>query len=108
MSQEAFKKYIVDLKPDGILLTDQDLVDVGKIGKNIKSYAVPSTRFAEELGNRIFANIIMVGFFAAVTKVLDREAVLNALPGSVPARFMEKNETALSRGYDFGVSLLNG
>jgi len=107
MSQEAFNKYIVDLKKEGFLLTDSDLVDIGKAAHNARAYAIPSTRFAEELGNRIFANIIMVGFFSAITKVLDQGDVLDALPGSVPARFLVKNQEALRRGYDFGISLLS-
>lgn len=108
MSQEAFNKYIIDLKDGGILLTDADMVDIGKIGKKYNAYAIPSTRFAEELGNRIFANIIMVGFFSAITNVLDQGDVLSALPGSVPARFLVKNQEALRRGFDFGISLLSG
>jgi len=106
MSQEAYKKYMVNLKKGGILLTDADLVETGEVGNDVNVYTIPSTRFAEELGNRIFANIIMVGFFTAITKVLSYEAVLEALPGSVPARFIEKNQEALRKGYDYGMSLL--
>jgi 2-oxoglutarate ferredoxin oxidoreductase subunit gamma len=108
MSQEAYYKYAIDLKKGGLLLTDSDLVKLGSIENDVKAYSIPSTRFAEELGNRIFANIIMVGFFTAITKVLNRESVLNALPGSVPARFIVKNQEALQKGYEFGVDLLAG
>ncbi len=107
MSQEAYNKYIIDLKKDGILLTDSDLVDMETQDKTAKSYAIPSTRFAEDMGNRIFANIIMVGFFTAITKVLEPDAVLNALPGSVPSRFIEKNKEAFKKGYEFGINELN-
>lgn len=106
MSQEAYLKYSIDLKEGGILLIDSDLVELGSIKKDIKVFSIPSTRFAEELGNRIFANIIMVGFFTAITNILNRESVLNALPGSVPARFIVKNQEALLRGYQFGTDLL--
>jgi 2-oxoglutarate ferredoxin oxidoreductase subunit gamma len=44
---------------------------------------VPATRLAEELGKRMVLNIVMVGFFAAVTNVLQAKP----LPGggdSVP------------------------
>jgi 2-oxoglutarate ferredoxin oxidoreductase subunit gamma len=107
MSQEAFNKYIFNLKEEGILLTDTDLVETGSIAEKIRAFAIPSTRFAEELGNRIFANIIMVGFFSAITKVLEQGDILNALPGSVPAPFLVKNQEALRKGYDFGITLLD-
>ena len=63
MSQEAYDKYEPELKDNGILIIDTDLVKPRAVRGNIKMWAVPSTRFAEELGNRIIANLVMLGFF---------------------------------------------
>jgi len=67
MSQEAYEKYEPELMDDGILIIDKDLVKMKPARGKIKTYAIPSTRFAEELGNRIIANLVMLGFFSAVT-----------------------------------------
>jgi len=72
----------------------------------IKFYAVPSTRFAEELGNRIIANLVMLGFFTAITKVVSPEAMKKALPGLVPGRFLDLNIKAFDKGYDYGQQIL--
>lgn len=106
MSQEAYEKYEPEMKEGGILLIDQDLVRPKPLHKNIKMYSVPSTRFAEELGNRIIANLVMLGFFTAVTKVVSSDAMKKALPGLVPGRFLELNIKAFDRGHEFGQELL--
>ena len=48
------------------------------------STACPATRLAEELGKRMVLNIVMVGFFTAVTHLLDPDAVRKAVADSVP------------------------
>lgn len=106
MSQEAYDKFSGDLVKGGTLLTDSDLVTPQKTPKGIKIYSIPATRFAEDMGNRIFANVVMVGFFTAITKVVTPEAVKKALPGSVPDRFVDKNIEAFERGFDYGMELL--
>jgi 2-oxoglutarate ferredoxin oxidoreductase subunit gamma len=106
MSQEAYEKYEPDLRDDGILIIDTDLVKPKPIRGKVQMYAIPSTRFAEELGNRIIANLVMLGFFTAVTKVVSPEAMKKALPGLVPGRFLDLNIKAFDKGYDFGIDVL--
>ncbi|NOZ03110.1 MAG: pyruvate ferredoxin oxidoreductase [FCB group bacterium] len=106
MSQEAYEKFIADLVPGGILLTDKDLVKPEKIRRDVKMYSIPATRIAEEMGNRIFANVVMVGFFTAITGTVSPEAVKKALPGSVPDRFVDINVKAFEKGYHYGLDLL--
>jgi 2-oxoglutarate ferredoxin oxidoreductase subunit gamma len=106
MSQDAYEKYEPELRDDGLLLYDTDLVKLKPVRKGIRVYGVPSTRFAEEMGNRIFGNLVMLGFFTAVTKVVSPDAMKKALPGLVPGRFLELNIKAFEKGYDYGTELL--
>ena len=65
----------------------------------------PSTelgRFAEDLGARIIANLVMLGFFSAVTGIVSAEAMKKALPGLVPDSFIELNCRAFDKGYEYG------
>ena len=107
MSQEAYEKYEPELQEDGTLIIDKDLVKVKPPREKIKVYAVPSTRFAESLGNRIIANLVMLGFFTAVTGIVSPDAMKKALPGLVPDRFLDLNIRAFDKGYDYGVEVLN-
>jgi 2-oxoglutarate ferredoxin oxidoreductase subunit gamma len=106
MSQEAYDKYEPELREDGLLLIDKDLVKATPPRGKIKSYSVPSTRFAEELGNRIIANLVMLGFFTAITRIVSPEAMKKALPGLVPGRFLELNKKAFDKGYEYGNKIL--
>jgi 2-oxoglutarate ferredoxin oxidoreductase subunit gamma len=102
MSQEACDKFLPELSKNGILLIDQDLVQMKSSRRKKNVFAIPATRFAEELGNRMVANLVMLGFFCAVTGVVSREAFKKAIPGSVPERYLELNIEAFSRGYEHG------
>ena len=106
MSQEAYEKYEPELKDEGILIIDKDLVKMKPARGKIKTYAIPSTRFAEELGNRIIANLVMLGFFSAITGIVSAEAMKKALPGLVPGRFLDLNIKAFDKGFDYGKELL--
>lgn len=106
MSQEAYEKYEPELREGGILIIDNDLVRLKPSKRKIKVYGIPSTRFAEEIGNRIYANLVMLGFFTAVTKVVTPEAIKKAIPGLVPSRYLETNIKAFDRGYNYGLELL--
>lgn len=105
MSQEAYDKYGSDITGDGTLLIDEDLVKPGEAAKGRPVFAIPATRIAEDLGNRIVANIVMLGFFTAMTDIISVEAAREALPSSVPERFVELNTKAFEEGYQFGVGI---
>ncbi len=101
MSQEAYEKYAPLLKEEGLLIIDEDLVRLkngeGRVAK------IPATRIAENLGKRIVANIVMLGFFTGVTKLISYDAIKKAVLETVPAKFKELNEKALDEGYKRGI-----
>ncbi len=102
MSQDACEKFLPELAKTGTLLVDEDLVKLKSVKRTIKKFAIPATRFAEELGNRILGNLVMLGFFSAVTEIVSPESFKKAIPGSVPERFLELNLKAFEKGYEFG------
>lgn len=102
MSQEACDKFEPEVKDEGVLIIDEDLV---KIDTKKQILSIPSTRFAEELGNRIFANVVMMGFVTAVTEIVSIEAMKKTIPESVPERFIDKNIKAFEKGYDYGLKI---
>jgi 2-oxoglutarate ferredoxin oxidoreductase subunit gamma len=106
MSQEAYDKYEPELNKGGTLIIDEDLVKPQKNGRDLIIYSIPATRFAEDLGNRIIGNLVMLGFFTAITKIVSPEAMKKALPGLVPDRFLELNIKAFTKGYDYGIKIL--
>jgi 2-oxoglutarate ferredoxin oxidoreductase subunit gamma len=106
MSQEAYSRFVPELKEGGTLIVEQDLVRVTDLPRQTKVYSCPATRLAEELGKRMVLNSVMVGFFTAVTKLLSPDAVRKAVADSVPSNFRDLNLKAFEKGYQYGVQSL--
>lgn len=105
MSQEAFTKFSPELADDGLLLIEEELVKVSNLKPKVKLYGIPATRFAEELGRRLVLNIVMVGFFAAVTNLISAGAFRKAVADSVPKGTENLNLQAFEKGYAYGINL---
>lgn len=102
MSQEGYDSYAGQLVDGGVLLFDRDLVDAGTPPAAASLVAsVPATRTAEELGRRMAANIVMLGFLVGCTNIVGRDAIREAVRTSVPPGTEEFNLTALERGMAF-------
>jgi len=108
MSQEACSKFVPELKDDGILIVEQDLVRLSELKPATRVFSVPATRLAEELGKRMVLNIVMVGFFAAVTGLVAPQALRKAVADSVPPSFQELNLKAFDKGFEYGIESLKG
>lgn len=100
LTQEACDKYVHDLKDDGILLYDSDLVKrvpegpFKKIGFNIINTA------KNDVGREIVANIVALGAMVALTGVVSRENGEKAVLSRVPEAFLELNKKAYSMGFE--------
>ena len=105
MSQSGYEKFRGILKEDGILIIDQDLVRTAESsGGDV--FLIPATRIAEELGRKMMANIVMLGFVTAVTGAVSLDGMLASVADSVPKGTEETNLAAFNKGYDFGQALL--
>ena len=102
MSQEAYSLFSPQIKDNGLLIIEEDLVRIGELPAGVRVYSIPATRIAEELGKKMVLNIVMVGFFAAVSQVVDPEAMRQAVAASVPEAYRELNLKAFDRGLEYG------
>jgi len=106
MSSDAFKKFSPELRKDGILLYEEDLVKPEGLPPGVKAYGIPATRFAEELGRKMVLNIVMVGFFTAVTGLVSEKAAKEAVADSVPPSTVDLNMKAFDKGFQYGKKLV--
>ena len=107
MSQEAYKVFSPQLKPGGILIVEQELVRIAQPPQGVRFYGVPATRLAEELGRKVVLNIVMVGFFAAVTDMLKPDSLRQAVADSVPPAMQKLNLQAFDKGFEYGSELVH-
>ena len=105
MSQEAYTKYVPGLGKGALLLIDKELVKPKK-SMNNKVLAIPATRIARELGRTAVANIVMLGFLTATSRIISVNAMKKAVLDSVPKGTEELNMKAFERGYSYGLEKL--
>lgn len=104
LSQEALNAYLDDIKDNGTLIIDPDMINEEELlpfvkKHNIKLYKAPVTRTAEEkIGLKIVANIVMIGAITKMTKVISEDAARKAVLESVPPGTEKKNLQAFEAG----------
>lgn len=98
MFQEAYEKYIHTLDMNGILVYDIDLVTKLMDYPCARSLPVPATQIAVELGNRMAANMVMLGFICEALHLMTQDDLVETVKKNVPHRFEELNLRAVDAG----------
>lgn len=105
MSQQAYQRYGPKRRPGALLIVDEDLVTLDEGDEAGPVLGAPATRLAEELGRRVIANIVMLGFLSGATRVVEQEVLRQAVAASVPRGTEELNLAAVDAGYEHALSL---
>lgn len=98
LSQEAYTRFRPEAKPDAVILLDEDLVTPNPEDQTL---SIPATRIAEDLGRRIVANIVMLGFLSAHSDLIERQSMQKAIETSVPAKTIPLNMEAFTLGFNY-------
>ncbi|HHT51449.1 MAG TPA: 2-oxoacid:ferredoxin oxidoreductase subunit gamma [Eubacteriaceae bacterium] len=97
LTQEAFNKYIVDLKDGGIVIAD-DKVKIEDSDK-FQLYQVPIMSTTNDvLKKPMVANIVALGAFNKITKLVDEEMLRKAILNRVPKGTEDLNIKAFNMG----------
>lgn len=102
LSQEAYSKFRPTAKPQALVLIDRDLVN---IDDNDHVRAIPATQLAEDLGHRIVANVVMLGYFTAVTELVHPDSMIKALEASLKPKILAINIDAFNAGLAYEIQL---
>lgn len=102
LAQEAYATYGLNPPQGTLIIVDPDLV---KADPSVAPapLSIPATRMAREMNRPVVANIIMLGFFAAVTDLVSHDALRQAVRASVPEGTEDLNLAAFDQGYAFGL-----
>lgn len=97
LSQEAFDKFRHSLRKGGTIIIDRDLVNA----KGDKVHSAPFTRMADDLGKKVVANSVMLGYLVASTAVVSPESMKMTIREKVPKHTIELNLEAFNRGLEY-------
>lgn len=97
--QDAYAKFHPMLRPGGTLIVDSGLVRDANGGANV--IRIPASRIAENIGNRMAANVVVLGCLIGKTGVVSRGSVEEAIRNTVKERVLDLNLRALEAGINF-------
>ena len=97
LSQEAFDKYAADVKSGGKIIVDSNSVAHPPSEGVIE---LPVTQLAKETtGRAITANVVALGALVALTGIVSKEAISQAIAARAPKGTLEINLAALEAGF---------
>jgi 2-oxoglutarate ferredoxin oxidoreductase subunit gamma len=102
LAQEAYGNYGRNAPKGTVVIVDPDLVKTDPAVQP-SPLSVPATRMAREMNRPVVANIIMLGFFAAVSDLVSHDALREAVRASVPEGTEDLNLSAFDKGYAYGL-----
>jgi len=102
LSQEAYTKYGKDAPAETLIIIDPDMVKP-ESHHGSKLLSIPATQMARDMGRVVVANVIMLGFLAAVSNLVSAEALLESILATVPKGTEELNTKAFNMGYEYGL-----
>jgi 2-oxoglutarate ferredoxin oxidoreductase subunit gamma len=100
LSQEAYNEFGANAPEGTLLLVDAELVKMDQ-PPAAKTFTIPASRIAQEMGRAVVANIIMLGFFAAHSDVVRREALEKSVTDFIPAGSEAFNLKAFETGFNY-------
>ena len=105
MNQESADKFSGKVKESGFFVVDSTFVDQLPDGK---VYEYPFTsKSIEVFNNKIVANLIAMGMFAALSRYFKLEIWTDAIKCTVPVAFLELNLQAFEMGHREGREILH-
>jgi 2-oxoglutarate ferredoxin oxidoreductase subunit gamma len=103
MNDASCKKFSGRLVRGGTIIYDSSMMVAPQPMNDIISIPVPASEIASALKNKGSANMALIGSFAALSHLVNRESLLSALAEMTPARrknFLDINKKILMKGYD--------
>ena len=98
MSQQALDRYLDELEPGGLLIIDPDMVYYMDKRQDVVVLKIPAAKTADKLGNRIVANMVLLGALQEETGIVSKESLQRSITESVTSRFHEINLKAMEEG----------
>lgn len=104
LNKPSLIRYEGQLKSKGTLLLNSDLVDVDPEREDIEIFKIPANNIARKLRSERTVNMVMLGAFAAATKIITIDSLVKGLGEAIrtkSARQMETNRRALELGSQY-------
>jgi len=99
LSIDAYKKYGRDLADGGLRVVEQMVTNEQDVSD---ARIIPAIDTAIDLGNRIAANMVALGYIVALSEIVSGEHLIQAMEERVKPAYLELNRMALEKGMQMG------
>lgn len=107
-NQPSLDKFEPKVKPGGLLMYEEESIINPPTRIDITALPIPASRTAVELKNQKVINLVMLGAFLAIKKVIKPETATKALYKVLPERhhhLIPLNKRAMQKGMDLAKNL---
>ncbi|MBI1987988.1 MAG: 2-oxoacid:acceptor oxidoreductase family protein [Nitrospinae bacterium] len=104
MNRPSLDKFEPAVAPGGSLIVNSSLTDRLPSRADLRTFLLPASGMAQELGSSRVANLILLGAYLAATGVVSFPGVMAALEGILPSDkhpLLPLNRRALEAGIEF-------
>lgn len=100
MNEPSLVRFESWVKPGGTIIVNRSLIHKEVSRKDIKAVYVAANDTAAELGSDKSANMVVLGSYLAVSKILPADVVINTMKAKLAskAKFLPLNEAAILAG----------
>ncbi len=103
LSQDGYDKFLSTVEKDGFVIADSGMI---KIKPFPRQYEISATNIATlDLKSPVVANMVMLGALSALTGVVSKKALINAVKDIVNEKFIELNLKGIDIGFEKGRQL---
>ena len=102
MHDEYWEPIEPKLRPGGLVLVN-DATFTTEIAASVTVLRVAATNVAADLGNPLGGSMVMLAAYAALTGIVERDALVEGMRESIPpyrTQHIEANERAIAAGWD--------
>ncbi|MDP8209910.1 MAG: 2-oxoacid:acceptor oxidoreductase family protein [Candidatus Stygibacter australis] len=104
LNQPSIDKFGPMIKPDGLLIFNEDMCPDGIDRTDINIISAPMTSIAKEIGNLKVMNMVAIGVVMGKTGLVQKETMLKAiapLKAKAPELY-DMNLAAIDKGFEIG------
>ncbi|MDZ7289071.1 MAG: 2-oxoacid:acceptor oxidoreductase family protein [candidate division KSB1 bacterium] len=103
MNRPSLEKFQPEVRAGGMILYNSSLISGVALRDDVRITPVPATEIADKVGNTKVANVVMLGAYLALSKLLSEEIVLSAINERAHSRpgLAGLNANALRAGMEY-------
>lgn len=104
MNQPSLDKYEELVLPGGYLVVNSSMVNRSVERSDILTIEIPATELAEEMSDKRYANVVMLGGLAAAADFIDIDSIEKGLKKSLAGKkesLYKINHSALTKGAEY-------